>query len=107
MVQVYFEINQIRFITGTDIYVFLVKLELIYYWYMNEWNWIIISELKEFNCWMDQIEELLNWILRYWFIYLASTYRIQFTEDTPAQDLSQNRYTYIIHKANFWSIWKP
>ena len=50
---------------------------------------------------MDQIEELLNWILRYWFIYLASTYRIQFTEDTPAQDLSQNRYTYIIHKANF------
>ena len=96
MVQVYFEINWNRITTGIDLYGFLVKLELIYYWCMNEWNWII-NESKEMNCWMDQIEELLKWILCYYFIYLASTYRIHFTEDTPAQDLLQSRHTYIIH----------
>ena len=53
MVQIYFEINWIRFIIGIELYQFLVELELIYYWYMNQWNWIII------NKWATGIE-LLN-----------------------------------------------
>ena len=54
---------------------------------------------------MDQIEELLNWILRYWYTYLASTYRIHDTKDTPAQDLLHNRYTYIIHNTQHHTQW--
>ena len=39
------------------------------------------------------------------FIYLASTYRIHFTEDTPAQDLLQSRHAYIIHNMQNDTQW--
>ena len=55
---------------------------------------------------MDQIKELLNWILHYKFIYLASRYGMLFTKDTPAQDfLLQNRYSYIIHSTQNHTQW--
>ena len=59
----------------------------------------------ELNCSMDQTEELLNWILRYYLIYLTSTYIIHFSKDTPAQVLLLNRYTYIIHKTQKHTQW--
>ena len=54
---------------------------------------------------MDQIKELLNWILHYQFIYLASRYGIRFAKNTPAQDLLQNIYSYIIHSTQNHTQW--
>ena len=78
------------------------------------WNWFII------HTWMHEIG-LIPWVKgiellsepNWWtvkldnalLVYLASRYRIHFTENTPAQDLLQNRYKYIIHNTQNHTQW--